>query len=561
MRRTWHTPLLLSGLFFCLPFFVHAAQLMTASDLISTSLPGVPAVHKVSFTTSNRIPSGGEVAFRLNGNGSPFIFASGTNYTNVYFAVATSSMFVPYVLDALAGVATSTASLFNQGDGEIRVHLASDPKFAIPAGARVQLYIGAGAISTAIKNATIIGSHRYTITTFDAGGVQIDTAVGLINIMNAIGIGAVGPPVAAQLKNGLPSGLLPGGTKKVLVSLETNIPAFCRYSLTPNITYDNMPILQRFTPTSFNRVHTMTVNTLDNTAYTYYVRCFTKFGLAANITDYPISFNVGVVPLVHRLPPPPPGTQEGDHTGGGNSLPQSGLYISGSTFPGGAVTILKDGKDFRTMSADSQGNFSTSDTGLDRGTYGFTIAAVDSSGLRSAFYSTTLYLTSQTQNNIGPVFLSPTITATAPRIEPGSPVVVSGFAIPSNVVQVVVLTEQDPLQMPLVLATTTANNSGVWSLKLATENLLKGTYSLRAQSLIPGQGNSLFSNEFLLGIGEKPRGNMKKRADINGDGKVNLADLSMLLFYWKKAAPVADINSDGVVNITDFSIMLSAWTG
>jgi hypothetical protein len=137
---------------------------------------------------------------------------------------------------------------------------------------------------------------------------------------------------------------------------------------------------------------------------------------------------------------------------------------------------------------------------------------------------------------------------------------VSGLAIPAAVVQVVVLTEQDPLQMPLVIATTTANFSGAWSLDLATQDLKKGTYSLRAQSLLPGQGNSLFSNEFLLGIGEKPQGNMKKRADINGDGKVNLADLSILLFNWKKAAPSADINSDGIVNITDFSIMLSAWT-
>jgi hypothetical protein len=267
------------------------------------------------------------------------------------------------------------------------------------------------------------------------------------------------------------------------------------------------------------------------------------------------------VPKEHRLPPPPPGTQEGDHTGGGNSLPQSGLFISGRTFPSGAVTILKDGKDFRSLVADSQGNFSTSENSLDRGTYGFMITSTDANGLRSAAYSTTLYLSAQTQNNIGPVYISPTITASSPRIEPGDVSTVSGLAIPENVVQVVVLTEQDPLQMPLVIATTTANSSGVWALKLQTEKLVKGTYSLRAQSLIPGQGNSLFSNEFLLGVGEKPQGNAKKRADINGDGKVNLADLSILLFHWKQISPIGDINSDGVVNITDFSIMLSAWTG
>lgn len=560
MLRTWHTPLLLTGMFFCMPFFVHAAQLKLASDLLSTSAPGVPATHEVTFITTNPIPADGEVSVRFDAKDSPFVFDSNFDFSNVDFAVATSSGYVPYVLEASVGSATSTAFLLNNGDGDVRVHLASGSEFAIPAGARVRMRIGAGATAGAIVNTTSLGAQRYTISTYGLGGVHLDTAIGLINIMDPIGLGAIGRGSAAILSHGLPTGLIPGGTLKVMLSFDTNLPAFCRYSMTPNVAYDDMPILSRFKSVNFNRAHSLIVDTVDNTSYTYYVRCFTKYGLTANEFDYPISFDVGVVPKEHRLPPPPPGTQEGDHTGGGISLPQSGLYISGRTFPSAQVSILKDGKDFRSMIADGQGSFSTTENGIDRGTYGFNVTAVDSNGLRSATYSTTLYITAQTQNNIGPIFLSPTIIATTPRIEPGSPVKVSGLAIPATIVQVVVLTEQDPLQMPLVLATTTANFSGAWSLDLATQDLKKGTYSLRAQSIISGQGNSLFSNEFLLGIGEKPQGNMKKRADINGDGKVNLADLSILLFNWKKSAPNADINNDGVVNITDFSIMLSAWT-
>jgi hypothetical protein len=560
MLRTWHTPLLLSSLFLCTPFFAHAAQLKLASDLISNSAPGVPAAHEVTFITTNSIPADGEVSVRFDGV-TPFVFESGFDFTNVDFAVATSSGYTPYILDAVADTATSTARLENLGDGDVRVHLASGPEFAIPAGAHVRMRIGAGATANAITNSTTLGAQRYTITTFTAGGARIDTAIGLISINAPISVGAIGRGFAALLTNGLPKGLLPGGTKKVMLSFNTNLPAFCRYSMTAGVAYDDMPVLSRFKSLNFNRNHSLIIDTVDDSVYTYYIRCFTKYGLTANEDDYIITFEVGVVPKEHRPPPPAPGTQEGDHTGGGNSLPQSGLYISGRTFPGGSVSILKDGKEFRTLSADSQGNFSTSESTLDRGTYGFNIASVDAGGLRSATYSTTLYLNAQTQNNIGPVYLSPTITATNPRIEPGSPVVVSGLAIPGNVVQVVVLTEQDPMQMPLVIATTTANFSGQWSLKLPTEKLNKGTYSLRAQSLIPGQGNSLFSNEFLLGVGEKPQGNAKKRADVNGDGKVNLADLSILLFNWKKSSPQADVNSDGVVNITDFSIMLSAWTG
>jgi hypothetical protein len=45
---------------------------------------------------------------------------------------------------------------------------------------------------------------------------------------------------------------------------------------------------------------------------------------------------------------------------------------------------------------------------------------------------------------------------------------------------------------------------------------------------------------------------------------VNIADFSILLYYWQKINPAkasADINKDGRVNITDLSLMLYDWTG
>lgn len=49
-----------------------------------------------------------------------------------------------------------------------------------------------------------------------------------------------------------------------------------------------------------------------------------------------------------------------------------------------------------------------------------------------------------------------------------------------------------------------------------------------------------------------------KQGDINGDGKIDVFDLSILLSQWGKAG-TGDLNSDGVVNITDLSILLSKW--
>jgi hypothetical protein len=54
-------------------------------------------------------------------------------------------------------------------------------------------------------------------------------------------------------------------------------------------------------------------------------------------------------------------------------------------------------------------------------------------------------------------------------------------------------------------------------------------------------------------------------ADLNRDGKVNLTDFSILLFWWNTdggtSDPSADINGDKKVNLTDFSILLFNWTG
>lgn len=50
-------------------------------------------------------------------------------------------------------------------------------------------------------------------------------------------------------------------------------------------------------------------------------------------------------------------------------------------------------------------------------------------------------------------------------------------------------------------------------------------------------------------------------ADVNGDGRVNVFDLSSVLSTWGTAGTTTDINRDGVVNVFDLSALLSRWTG
>jgi hypothetical protein len=49
--------------------------------------------------------------------------------------------------------------------------------------------------------------------------------------------------------------------------------------------------------------------------------------------------------------------------------------------------------------------------------------------------------------------------------------------------------------------------------------------------------------------------------DINGDGKVNVLDLSALLAKWGTSDAAADLNHDGTVNVLDLSKLLASWTG
>lgn len=50
-------------------------------------------------------------------------------------------------------------------------------------------------------------------------------------------------------------------------------------------------------------------------------------------------------------------------------------------------------------------------------------------------------------------------------------------------------------------------------------------------------------------------------ADINGDGRVDAADIAALLNAWGTSAASADTDGSGVVDAADLTTVLSAWTG
>ena len=73
--------------------------------------------------------------------------------------------------------------------------------------------------------------------------------------------------------------------------------------------------------------------------------------------------------------------------------------------------------------------------------------------------------------------------------------------------------------------------------------------------------NTAFTNMPSNSGSPSPSPSPTKTGDLNGDGAVNIFDLSILLSRWGTADASADLNHDGTVNIFDLSELLSNWTG
>src|SRR5207237_635683 len=64
------------------------------------------------------------------------------------------------------------------------------------------------------------------------------------------------------------------------------------------------------------------------------------------------------------------------------------------------------------------------------------------------------------------------------------------------------------------------------------------------------------------GAGEViPTASGGKTGDVNGDGKINALDLSILLSHWNQAGTrtQGDLSGDGRINALDLSMLLSNW--
>ena len=301
------------------------------------------------------------------------------------------------------------------------------------------------------------------------------------------------------------------------------------------------------------------------------VNSFTKGGLVNGVTYYfivkakttgnfPIAFStqISVVPNGANPITPPP-----NNNGGGNGNPQTyggSVEISGMAYPNTKVTILKDGTIASVTTADPGAAFNVTVANLPTAYYNFGVYAVDANGLKSPTYSFPVSISDSITIHINNIFLAPTIGVSNTEVKKGDPINIFGMTVPKAEVTKNVHSAQEFIKKII------SSTAGIWFKQFDTSVLAIGNHSTFSRAAINDRITDP-SNIVAFSVGTtsvKPSVVSYKRSDLNKDGKVNIIDFSMLLYYWHKKPPAtsrADINKDGIVDVIDLSIMLYDWTG
>ncbi len=257
----------------------------------------------------------------------------------------------------------------------------------------------------------------------------------------------------------------------------------------------------------------------------------------------------------------------GGSTGGGGSSNSGGsatelgdtqISIQGKAYPNVTVTILIDGVSVGTVRTNSKGEF-LFNVSTEPGTASLGFWATDSSGTRSLTVNTTFDVTQGAVTNLNGILIPPTIRADATTVNPGDMVTLRGQTVPNANVEISI--DNNAKKLSAV-----SDSAGNWTALFDTKTVSVNTHTAKARFSIGESAlktESIYGTAISLFVGVE--GKATSNSDLNRDGKVNLIDFSILIFWWGSPGgnsnPPADINQNGKVGLEDFSILLFNWTG
>ncbi len=244
-------------------------------------------------------------------------------------------------------------------------------------------------------------------------------------------------------------------------------------------------------------------------------------------------------------------------SGGGafRPLPKTKVIFKGMAYPNAEIIILKDGQFAIADTASSQANFKTELTDLTAGNYNFGFWGIDEQGRRSVTFNFNTTIVSNTITTINGILFPPTIELAETSLKRGEDLNVFGQTAPQGEVSIYI----GPVEG--VVKKTRADKKGNWSYSFNTNTLTKGSYTVRARAFSSNNLSSIYSQSLAFVIDEPIIEEVCPGANLNRDGRVDLVDFSILLYWWGKSHSCVDQNHDGIVDLVDFSILLYWWTG
>lgn len=231
------------------------------------------------------------------------------------------------------------------------------------------------------------------------------------------------------------------------------------------------------------------------------------------------------------------------------------VIIQGKAYPSAKITVLKDGTVAAFVTADSLANFKAEITNITAGVWSFGLWAEDKEGRRSITFSFTVTVTSGMTTTISGIFFPPTIELDKINVLRGETLKILGQTAPESEISIHIESPQE------IVKKTTAQKTGVWSHLFDTSPLAEGSHTTRAKAETPEGLLSSYSKVLAFYVGKYGIAEISPKADFNKDGKTNLVDFSVMLYWWGKYNPAVDMNQDGIVNLPDFSILMYWWTG